>query len=143
MHLPRAPACEDASQPLLLGASASLALRPRASLLDALSRRLLSVDRFRALRHFSSADRATGKARTNEAEEGASHAGTPVERTFHTSGPITQANYFVDPLTWGDELLQTVARGEYGVVHGPPQSGKTTRILALCEWLDRNGYLPI
>lgn len=64
------------------------------------------------------------------------------ERHFNTAGPIRPAeHYCVPPLTRWDlgEILSLVDQGKYFVLHAPRQTGKTSCLHALMEYLNREG----
>ena len=61
---------------------------------------------------------------------------------FNTEGPIKpDLHYYIPPLTrWNlAELLTLIARQKYFVLHAPRQTGKTTCLLALLDYLNREG----
>ncbi len=64
------------------------------------------------------------------------------DRFFNTAGPVrADWHYLIDPLTrWDmDEILQLIAQGKYFVLHAPRQTGKTSCLLALMEYLNAEG----
>lgn len=64
-------------------------------------------------------------------------------RRFPTAGPVAPADhYHLPPLSRvdRDRLLREVESEHYFVVHGPPQTGKTTTLLALRDLLNERGY---
>ena len=63
-------------------------------------------------------------------------------RFFNTAGPVNcQDHYCLPPLGRFDldEILSLVAQKKYFVLHAPRQTGKTTCLLALTEYLNRTG----
>ena len=63
-------------------------------------------------------------------------------RFFNTSGPVKPArHYCIPPLDRSglDEVLGLVEREQYFVLRAPRQSGKTSTLLALRDWLNANG----
>ena len=64
-------------------------------------------------------------------------------RRFPTAGPVAPADhYHLSPLSriGRDRLLDEAEWGQYFVVYGPPQSGKTTTLIALRDLLNERGY---
>ncbi|EKV03557.1 hypothetical protein Lepto7375DRAFT_5862 [Leptolyngbya sp. PCC 7375] len=64
------------------------------------------------------------------------------DRFFNTAGPVrADWHYLIDPLTrWNmDDILQLIAQGKYFVLHAPRQTGKTSCLLALMEYLNAEG----
>ena len=64
-------------------------------------------------------------------------------RFFNTAGPIkSQLHYCVDPLKRFDleEVLLLIAQMKYFILHAPRQTGKTSCMLALMEYLNREGH---
>ena len=62
-----------------------------------------------------------------------------MERFFNTAGPIKpELHYFIDPLKRIDldEVLLLIRQQKYFVMHAPRQTGKTTCLLALREYLN-------
>jgi len=65
-----------------------------------------------------------------------------MERFFNTAGPNNpQDNYTIDPLTRFDlDDVETLIRNKrYFVLHAPRQTGKTSCMLALRDYLNRQG----
>ncbi|OBS31911.1 hypothetical protein A9O67_11360 [Tepidimonas fonticaldi] len=65
-----------------------------------------------------------------------------MERQFNTAGPsIPGDHYLLDPLHRIDldEVLSLIEAKRYFVLHAPRQTGKTTALLALMEYLNRQG----
>ncbi|MDJ0705684.1 MAG: AAA-like domain-containing protein, partial [Leptolyngbyaceae cyanobacterium MO_188.B28] len=64
------------------------------------------------------------------------------DRFFNTAGPVrADWHYLIDPLTRWDmaEILRLIAQGKYFVLHAPRQTGKTSCLLALMEYLNDQG----
>jgi hypothetical protein len=64
------------------------------------------------------------------------------EKQFNTAGPsIPGDHYLLDPLHRIDleEVLSLIEAKRYFVLHAPRQTGKTTALLALMEYLKRQG----
>ena len=65
-----------------------------------------------------------------------------MERFFNTAGPVVpEDHYCLPPLErWDMEsLLSLIDQKKYFVLHAPRQTGKTTCLLALMEYLNREG----
>ena len=63
-------------------------------------------------------------------------------RFFNTAGPVTcEDHYCLPPLTRFDlpEILTLISQKKYFVLHAPRQSGKTSCMLALREYLNNSG----
>jgi len=63
-------------------------------------------------------------------------------RFFNTAGPVNcQDHYCLPPLTRFDlpEVLTLISQKKYFVLHAPRQSGKTSCMLALREYLNNSG----
>jgi hypothetical protein len=63
-------------------------------------------------------------------------------RFFTTEGPVNCADHYcLPPLTRFDleEVLALIAQKKYFLLHAPRQTGKTTCLLALAEYLNRQG----
>jgi hypothetical protein len=61
---------------------------------------------------------------------------------FNTSGPVnSKKHYHLDPLTRWDmsSVLMLIEQEKYFVVHAPRQTGKTSCILALSDYLNAEG----
>ena len=64
-------------------------------------------------------------------------------RFFTTEGPVrVEDHYSIPPLQrWDlDDVLQLIAQKKYFLLHAPRQTGKTSCLLALAEYLNREGY---
>ena len=70
-----------------------------------------------------------------------------MERTFNTAGPqIPADNYTIDPLSRFDleEILMLIRQKRYFVLHAPRQTGKTSGLLALRDYLNEKGdYIAV
>ena len=70
-----------------------------------------------------------------------------MERFFNTAGPIkTDLHYYIDPLKRFDleEVLLLIRQQKYFVLHAPRQTGKTTCMLALRDYLNERGeYIAV
>ena len=68
-------------------------------------------------------------------------------RFFNTAGPqIPADNYSIDPLSRFDldEILMLIRQKRYFVLHAPRQTGKTTCMLALRDYLNEQGdYIAV
>jgi len=65
-----------------------------------------------------------------------------MERYFNTAGPIRKEDhYYVDPIHRLDleGILSLIAQKKYFVLHAPRQTGKTSLLLALMEYLNKEG----
>lgn len=65
-----------------------------------------------------------------------------MERFFNTAGPnIPEDNYTIDPLTRLDldDILTLIRQKRYFVLHAPRQTGKTSCLLALRDYLNAKG----
>jgi hypothetical protein len=65
-----------------------------------------------------------------------------IERFFNTAGPVRPGkNYCIDPLSRFDlDEIQTLIRQEkYFILHAPRQTGKTSFLLALMDFLNKQG----
>ena len=65
-----------------------------------------------------------------------------MERFFNTAGPNrAEFEYTLDPLTRFDldDILSYIAQGKYFVLHAPRQTGKTSCMLALRDYLKASG----
>jgi len=65
-----------------------------------------------------------------------------VRKGFSVSGPVNQPEYYmVDPLTRWDlpEVLDLVNRKQYFLLHAPRQTGKTSCLTALANYLNDKG----
>ena len=70
-----------------------------------------------------------------------------MERFFNTAGPqIPELNYTIDPLTRFDleEVLMLIRQQRYFVMHAPRQTGKTSCMLALRDYLNKeDDYIAV
>lgn len=70
-----------------------------------------------------------------------------MEKFFNTAGPNRlDYNYTIDPLSRFDleEILMLIAQQKYFVLHAPRQTGKTSCMLALRDYLNQKGeYLAV
>ena len=70
-----------------------------------------------------------------------------MERTFNTAGPNRpEVEYTIDPLSRFDldDVLHLIAQSKYFVMHAPRQTGKTSCLLALRDYLNREGrYIAV
>jgi len=69
-----------------------------------------------------------------------------MERFFNTAGPQTPQAYTIDPLTRIDldDVLTLIRQQRYFVVHAPRQTGKTSCLLALRDYLNAEGdYIAV
>ena len=70
-----------------------------------------------------------------------------MDRYFNTAGPISyDIHYYVPPLQRFDleEMEDLLAQRKYFVLHAPRQTGKTTCMLALRNYLNESGeYLAV
>ena len=68
-------------------------------------------------------------------------------RFFNTAGPqIPADNHSIDPLSRFDldEILMLIRQKRYFVLHAPRQTGKTTCMLALRDYLNEQGdYIAV
>lgn len=67
----------------------------------------------------------------------------PVPKFFNTAGPIKQdIHYNVNPLYRFDleEIEQLLIQQKYFILHAPRQTGKTSCLLALRDYLNEQGY---
>jgi hypothetical protein len=61
---------------------------------------------------------------------------------FNTAGPANQEDHYkIDPLTrWDmDEILTLIDQKKYFILHAPRQTGKTSCLLALRDYLNKDG----
>ena len=64
------------------------------------------------------------------------------ERFFNTAGPnVPTMQYTLDPLSRIDldEMLEYINQGKYFILHAPRQTGKTSCLLALRDYLNERG----
>ena len=70
-----------------------------------------------------------------------------IEKFFNTEGPIKQdMHYCVDPLHRWDlgEVLTLIQQQKYFVLHAPRQTGKTSSLHALRDYLNEKGeYIAV
>ncbi|NIM16247.1 MAG: ATP-binding protein [Candidatus Aminicenantes bacterium] len=65
-----------------------------------------------------------------------------MNRFFNTAGPIRKKNHYcIDPLTRIDlsEILSLINQEKYFVLHAPWQTGKTSYLIALMDYLNKQG----
>ena len=65
-----------------------------------------------------------------------------MERFFNTAGPNRpKEQYTIDPLTRFDldDVLMLIRQKKYFVLHAPRQTGKTSCLLALRDYLNQHG----
>src|SRR6056297_1178139 len=65
-----------------------------------------------------------------------------MEKFFNTAGPIIEEdNYCIDPLKRinKDEIMELIAKKRYFILHAPRQTGKTSSLLALQEYINKEG----
>jgi hypothetical protein len=65
-----------------------------------------------------------------------------MEKFFNTAGPVRKENnYMIDPLKRinRDEILSLIDNWRYFVLHAPRQTGKTSSLLALQEYINKEG----
>ncbi|MCP5049513.1 MAG: ATP-binding protein [bacterium] len=65
-----------------------------------------------------------------------------MERFFNTAGPIIKEDHYcVPPLSRFDldEILTLIGQKKYFVLHAPRQTGKTSYLMALMEYLNKEG----
>ncbi len=70
-----------------------------------------------------------------------------MERFFNTAGPVKKdLHYYIDPLKRFDleEVLLLIRQQKYFVMHAPRQTGKTSCMLALRDYLNEEGeYIAV
>ena len=70
-----------------------------------------------------------------------------MERFFNTAGPnIPEDSYTIDPLKRFDldDILMLIRQKRYFVLHAPRQTGKTSCMLALRDYLNKSGeYISV
>lgn len=69
-----------------------------------------------------------------------------MERFFNTAGPQTPDSYTIDPLSRFDleDILLMIRQQRYFVMHAPLQTGKTSCMLALRDYLNKKGdYIAV
>src|SRR6056297_1461528 len=65
-----------------------------------------------------------------------------MEKFFNTAGPIIREdNYCIDPLKRinKDEIMTLIAKKRYFILHAPRQTGKTSSLLALQDYINKEG----
>ncbi len=65
-----------------------------------------------------------------------------VEKFFNTAGPVREENnYIIDPLKRikKDEIMTLIDQWRYFILHAPRQTGKTSSLLALQEYINKEG----
>src|SRR6056297_667260 len=65
-----------------------------------------------------------------------------MEKFFNTAGPIIREdNYCIDPLIRinKDEIMTLVDKWRYFILHAPRQTGKTSSLLALQDYINKQG----
>lgn len=65
-----------------------------------------------------------------------------MKRFFNTAGPVKrQSHYIIDPLTRMDlkKILSLVDQQKYFVLHAPRQTGKTSFLFALMDYINKEG----
>src|SRR6056297_3281079 len=65
-----------------------------------------------------------------------------MEKFFNTAGPIIREdNYCIDPLNRinKDEIMTLVDKWRYFILHAPRQTGKTSSLLALQDYINKEG----
>jgi len=66
-----------------------------------------------------------------------------MEKFFNTAGPIIKEdNYCIDPLKRinKDEIMTLIAKKRYFILHAPRQTGKTSSLLALQDYINKEGH---
>src|SRR6056297_2635456 len=66
----------------------------------------------------------------------------PVEKFFNTAGPVREENnYMIDPLKRinKDEIMTLINKWRYFILHAPRQTGKTSSLLALQDYINKEG----
>lgn len=70
-----------------------------------------------------------------------------MEKFFNTAGPVNQPEHYkIDPLhRWDlDAVLTLIAQRKYFILHAPRQTGKTSSLLALADYLNaRSDYIAV
>jgi len=64
-------------------------------------------------------------------------------KRFSVAGPVNQENYYkIDPLTrWDmDEVKDLINNKQYFLLHAPRQTGKTSCLVALADYLNARGH---
>jgi len=66
-----------------------------------------------------------------------------MEKFFNTAGPvIAENNYLIDPLKRinKDEMMTLIDNWKYFILHAPRQTGKTSSLLALQDYINKEGH---
>lgn len=66
-----------------------------------------------------------------------------MEKFFNTAGPIIREdNYCIDPLKRinKDENMTLIGKKRYFILHAPRQTGKTSSLLALQDFINKEGH---
>ncbi|MCU0285288.1 MAG: AAA-like domain-containing protein [Acidobacteria bacterium] len=69
-----------------------------------------------------------------------------MNRYFNTAGPIRREDhYYIEPLERFDleEILTLIEQKKYFILHAPRQTGKTTFLLALTDFLNKQGKYKV
>lgn len=65
-----------------------------------------------------------------------------MEKFFNTAGPVrVEQNYMIDPLKRikKDEIMKLIDKWRYFILHAPRQTGKTSSLLALRDYINHEG----
>ncbi|MEA1885305.1 MAG: ATP-binding protein, partial [Thermotogota bacterium] len=65
-----------------------------------------------------------------------------MEKFFNTAGPVrAENNYMIDPLNRinKDEIMTLIDNWRYFILHAPRQTGKTSSLLALQDYINKEG----
>src|SRR6056297_164934 len=65
-----------------------------------------------------------------------------MEKFFNTAGPIIREDHYcIDPLKRinKDEIMTLIAKKRYFILHAPRQTGKTSSLLALQDYINKEG----
>ena len=66
-----------------------------------------------------------------------------MEKFFNTAGPVVaENNYLIDPLKRinKDEIMTLIDKWRYFILHAPRQTGKTSSLLALQDYINKEGH---
>jgi len=66
-----------------------------------------------------------------------------MEKFFNTAGPVrAENNYMIDPLKRinKDEIMTLVDKWRYFILHAPRQTGKTSSLFALQDYINKQGH---
>src|SRR6056297_134030 len=66
-----------------------------------------------------------------------------MEKFFNTAGPVRiENNYMIDPLKRinKDEIMTLIDNWRYFILHAPRQTGKTSSLLALQDYINKEGH---